>query len=192
MTFPVTLGFDLAGVVEAIGADVTTVAVGDAVYGASNMLRQGAYAEYAVLTADEVAPKPTSVDFVTAAAVPIAGRTAWTALFDSAGLQAAVRAGQGRESNRHVGRLSDDIDKVLWLFTMFALQVASHRSQETAACDMRHATNGKAEMFCAKPCHRSTTVRPCSQSRSAGPRPPETPARRCPCAAARTSRSSGA
>ncbi len=88
MTFPVTLGFDLAGVVEAIGADVTMVAVGDAVYGASNMLRQGAYAEYAVLTADEVAPKPTSVDFVTAAAVPIAGRTAWTALFDSAGLQA--------------------------------------------------------------------------------------------------------
>jgi len=87
-SLPLTLGLDLAGVVEAVGDDVTTVAVGDAVYGYSNMIRQGAYAEYAVVSAGEIAPKPASVDYVTAAAVPLVGITAWQALFDVAGLQA--------------------------------------------------------------------------------------------------------
>jgi NADPH:quinone reductase-like Zn-dependent oxidoreductase len=41
------MGFDLSGVVEAIGKDVRTMAIGDAVYGNSNVMRQGAYAEYA-------------------------------------------------------------------------------------------------------------------------------------------------
>src|SRR5579859_3259315 len=46
-TLPFILGLDLAGVVEAVGEGVTAVAAGDAVYGYSNMMRQGAYAEYA-------------------------------------------------------------------------------------------------------------------------------------------------
>jgi NADPH:quinone reductase-like Zn-dependent oxidoreductase len=85
---PFVPGLDLAGVVEAIGDGVSTVAVGDAVYGYSNMMRQGAQAEYAVVSAGEIAPKPASVDFVTAASVPLAGLTAWQGLFDVAGLQA--------------------------------------------------------------------------------------------------------
>jgi NADPH:quinone reductase-like Zn-dependent oxidoreductase len=83
---PVTLGLDLSGVVEAVGKDVTTVAVGDAVYGYSNMMRQGAYAEYAVVSATEVAPKPNTIDHSTAAAIPLAGLAAWQALA-AAGLQ---------------------------------------------------------------------------------------------------------
>jgi NADPH:quinone reductase-like Zn-dependent oxidoreductase len=78
---------DLAGVVEAVGEGVTTVAAGDAVYGYSNMMRQGAYAEYAVVNAGEIAPKPTSVDFATAASIPLAGLTAWQGLFGVGGLQ---------------------------------------------------------------------------------------------------------
>jgi NADPH:quinone reductase-like Zn-dependent oxidoreductase len=85
---PVVPGLDLAGVVEAVGDDVNTVAVGDAVYGYSNMMRQGAHAEYAVVSAGEIAPKPTTVDFVSAASVPLAGLAAWQGLFDVAGLQA--------------------------------------------------------------------------------------------------------
>jgi len=85
---PLTLGLDLAGVVEAIGEGVTTVAVGDAVYGFSNMMRQGAYAEYTVVSAGEIAPTPASVDFETAASVPLAGLAAWQGLFDIGGLQA--------------------------------------------------------------------------------------------------------
>jgi NADPH:quinone reductase-like Zn-dependent oxidoreductase len=84
---PLTLGFDLAGVVEAIGKDVTSVAVGDAVYGNSSVMRQGAYAEYAALRATELARKPTSIDYVAAAAVPAAGLIAWQAL-EASGLQA--------------------------------------------------------------------------------------------------------
>jgi NADPH:quinone reductase-like Zn-dependent oxidoreductase len=83
---PLTLGLDLSGVVEAIGKDVTTVAVGDAVYGYSNMMRQGAYAEYAAVNATEVAPKPNTIDHSTAAAIPLAGLAAWQALA-AAGLQ---------------------------------------------------------------------------------------------------------
>jgi NADPH:quinone reductase-like Zn-dependent oxidoreductase len=85
---PFIPGLDLAGVVEAIGSDVTTVAVGDAVYGYSNMMRQGAHAEYAVVRAGEIAPKPASADFVTAGSVPLVATTAWQGLFDVAGLQA--------------------------------------------------------------------------------------------------------
>jgi NADPH:quinone reductase-like Zn-dependent oxidoreductase len=84
---PMTLGLDLSGVVTAIGKDVTTLAVGDAVYGYSNMLRQGAYAEYAAVSATEVAPKPNTIDHSTAAAIPLAGLAAWQALA-AAGLQA--------------------------------------------------------------------------------------------------------
>jgi NADPH:quinone reductase-like Zn-dependent oxidoreductase len=82
---PFTPGLDLAGVVEAVGGGVSTVAVGDAVYGYSNMMRQGAYAEYALVGAGEIAPKPASVDFVTAAAVPMTAITAWQGLFDVGG-----------------------------------------------------------------------------------------------------------
>jgi NADPH:quinone reductase-like Zn-dependent oxidoreductase len=84
---PFTPGLDLAGMVEAVGEGVTTVAVGDAVYGYSNMMRQGAYAEYALVSAGEIAPKPASLDFETAASVPLVGLTAWQGLFNVAVLQ---------------------------------------------------------------------------------------------------------
>ena len=86
-TLPFIPGLDLAGVVEAVGEGVTTVAVGDAVYGFSNMMRQGAYAEYALVSAGEIATKPASVDFATAASVPLAALTAWQGLFGVGGLQ---------------------------------------------------------------------------------------------------------
>ena len=87
LVLPLTLGMDLAGVIEAIGDGVTAFAVGDAVYGMSDMMHQGAYAEYAVVPVAGIAIKPTSVDFVTASAVPLAGLTAWQALFNAAGLK---------------------------------------------------------------------------------------------------------
>lgn len=84
-TFPLILGFDVAGVVEQIGDGVSHVGVGDAVY--ANM-RGGAYAEYVAFEANVAAPKPQSLDFVQAASVPVAAVTAWQALFDHGGLQA--------------------------------------------------------------------------------------------------------
>lgn len=79
-TFPWTLGLDLSGVIAEVGPNVTGFAIGDAVFGYSNMMRQGADAEYAVISASEIAHKPQSLDFVVAAAIPVTGLTAWQAL----------------------------------------------------------------------------------------------------------------
>ena len=81
--FPVILGRDLAGVIERVGAGVTRYAVGDEVFGwvAKTVLHDGTYADYIALPADQfTATKPASVDFVAAAAVPLAASTASIAL----------------------------------------------------------------------------------------------------------------
>jgi NADPH:quinone reductase-like Zn-dependent oxidoreductase len=81
------LGVDLAGTVEAVGADVTRVRVGDEVFGRG----AGAFAEYACARADRLAPKPANLSFEAAAAVPIAGLTALDALRDSGKIQRGQR-----------------------------------------------------------------------------------------------------
>jgi len=85
---PLTLGCEYAGVVESVGAAVSSVKPGDEVYGYINLVKNGAYAEYAVANEAEVAIKPKSLDFVNASAVPVAALTAWQALFGIANLSA--------------------------------------------------------------------------------------------------------
>jgi len=82
---PFVPGWDMAGVVEALGAGVTGFAVGDAVFGMPRFPKPaGAYAEYLTAPADEVALKPASLDFDAAGALPLAGLTAWHGLVDVA------------------------------------------------------------------------------------------------------------
>ncbi|MFT7581465.1 MAG: NADPH:quinone reductase-like Zn-dependent oxidoreductase [Myxococcota bacterium] len=88
---PLTLGWDMSGVVEKLGADVTGLAVGDAVYSRPDIARDGSYAEYMVVKASEVARKPETLSHNEAAAVPLAALTAWQALFDHAQLQKGER-----------------------------------------------------------------------------------------------------
>jgi NADPH:quinone reductase-like Zn-dependent oxidoreductase len=74
--YPLVLGRDAAGVVEAVGDGVEGVAVGDEVIGhilLAPPIQAGTLAEYAVLPAAAVGPKPSGLDFVTAAALPLAG-----------------------------------------------------------------------------------------------------------------------
>lgn len=86
-TFPFINGWDVSGVVSASGAGVTGWSVGDEVYGMVNFPQPaGAYAEYVVTSADQVARKPKSLSHTEAAAVPLVTLTAWQALFDEAGL----------------------------------------------------------------------------------------------------------
>ncbi|GAA1595663.1 NADP-dependent oxidoreductase [Actinomadura kijaniata] len=88
---PVRLGWDVSGVVEAVGPGVTLFAPGDEVYGMPRQpLPAGAYAEYLVAPARHLARKPAGLDHVTAAALPLAALTAWQALVDTAD----VRPGQ--------------------------------------------------------------------------------------------------
>jgi NADPH:quinone reductase-like Zn-dependent oxidoreductase len=84
---PLTLGRDVAGVIETIGPGVEGFKPGDEVF-AFLGAESGGYAEFAVAKQDEVAPKPISLDFIQAAAVPLAAETAWQALFDHGHLQA--------------------------------------------------------------------------------------------------------
>src|SRR5215467_7196078 len=75
-------GHEVSGVIAALGYGAAGLAVGDEVFGLTDVLRDGAAAEYVAVEARNVAPKPRTVDHVHAAAVPRAGLTAWQALFD--------------------------------------------------------------------------------------------------------------
>lgn len=88
---PLTPGWDVAGVIEQLGAAVPQCKVGDAVYARPDMARDGAYAEYIVVRASEIALKPKSLDFIHAAAVPLSALTAWQSLFDAGKLEQGQR-----------------------------------------------------------------------------------------------------
>lgn len=91
-TFHFTPGYDVAGMVDATGAGVTEPALGDAVFGMVNFpLLAGAYAEFVVLAAADVVPAPARLPLAHAAGLPLAGLTAWQALFDVGQLQAGER-----------------------------------------------------------------------------------------------------
>src|SRR5438477_929846 len=82
---PLIPGYDIAGVVEKTGANVTKLKVGDAVYGYPTF--GGGWADYVNVKEWEVAAKPKSLNFVEAAAVPMGALTAWQSLVDVAKLQ---------------------------------------------------------------------------------------------------------
>jgi len=86
-TLPVTLGSEVSGTVVALGAGVGVFALGDAVYGATNDQFVGGYAEYALVEAGKVAPKPAALDYVTAAGLPVVAVTAWQMLFEYARIE---------------------------------------------------------------------------------------------------------
>jgi len=90
-TLPMILGWDVAGTVETLGPEVTGFQEGDAVYGMIRFPQAGAtYAEYVAAPVSQIAHKPANVDHIHAATIPLAGLTAWQALFE----KAHVTAGQ--------------------------------------------------------------------------------------------------
>src|SRR3982751_2748790 len=124
--FPMIIGYDIAGVVEKAGAKVTKLKPGDAVY-AYLPLSGGGYAEYAVTSENEATRKPKALTFEEAAAVPLAGETAWQALIDTAKLESGqtvlIHGGSGG-----VGSLAVQIAKARGA-TVIA--TASTANQET-------------------------------------------------------------
>jgi len=81
-------GRDLSGVVEEVDPGVTTLTTGAEVYAMLGYGRDGAEAEYTIALPGELAPKPRTLDYVQAAAVPLTALTAWQALFEHARLVA--------------------------------------------------------------------------------------------------------
>jgi NADPH:quinone reductase-like Zn-dependent oxidoreductase len=82
---PLIPGYEIAGIVEKTGANITSLKVGDAVYGYPTF--GGGWAEYVAVKEWEVAAKPKSLKFVEAAAVPMGALTAWQALVSTAHLE---------------------------------------------------------------------------------------------------------
>jgi len=85
---PFIPGWDVAGIVEKVGKQVTKFSLGDAVYSRPDIAKNGSYAEYIAVDADEVAKKPTTLSFIESASLPLTGITAWEMLFTAANLQA--------------------------------------------------------------------------------------------------------
>jgi len=82
---PLIPGYDIAGTVVKVGAGVTRLRPGDAVYGYP--LMGGGWAQYCVVAETDAAPKPNSATYAEAASVPLAALTAWQALVDTIALK---------------------------------------------------------------------------------------------------------
>src|ERR1700760_115782 len=85
--FPLTIGWDVSGVIEEAGNKVRNFSIGDEVYGRPFPTTNGAFAEYLVIKASQISLKPASIDHLNAAAIPLSGLTAWQGLFKYGRLQ---------------------------------------------------------------------------------------------------------
>jgi len=88
MTLPIHMGGELVGTIEKLGAGVDGFEQGETVFG---MVHTGAFAEYAIAKAANMVRTPSGLDLVQAAALPLAGSTAWQAIFDEAKLMDGQR-----------------------------------------------------------------------------------------------------
>ncbi|WP_338586979.1 NADP-dependent oxidoreductase [Paenibacillus sp. Y5S-9] len=123
--FPIILGWDVAGVITEIGSNVTKWKVGDRVFSRPDTTRFGSYAEYTAVDEYLLAKLPDSISYEEAAAVPLAGLTAWQVLFTHGDLKEGetvlIHAGAGG-----VG--------------MYAIQLAKHAGAHviTTASEKNH------------------------------------------------------
>lgn len=139
-SLPAILGMDMAGVVAAVGAGVTTFRVGDEVYGMTGGVGgvQGSLAEYAAVDASLLAVKPAHFSMLEAASLPLVFITAWEGLVDRAGVSAGqtvlVQGGAGG-----VGSMAIQIARSFGA-TVFATDagVRSHISQQLGATPIDH------------------------------------------------------
>ncbi|MGW7428507.1 NADP-dependent oxidoreductase [Streptomyces sp. NPDC054861] len=129
------LGYDVSGVVEAVGLGVTLYAPGDEVFGMPEFPRQaGGYAEYVAAPARHFARKPASLSHVEAAALPLAGLTAWQALVETA----ALRPGQRvlvHAAAGGVGHLAVQIAKARGAYVLGTASAAKHEFLRSLGVD---------------------------------------------------------
>lgn len=123
---PFTLGWDVAGVVDALGRGVTRFAVGDEVLGMPLFPRQAAaYADYVTAPSRQFVRKPAAMTVKQAAALPLAGLTAWQALVDTAHVQAGQRV-LVHAAAGGVGHLAVQIAKALGAHVIGTASPANH------------------------------------------------------------------
>ncbi|ACU59421.1 NADP-dependent oxidoreductase [Chitinophaga pinensis] len=134
-TLPAILGWDIAGEVVSVGEGVSKFITGDRIFGMSNFPNPGnAYAEYAVVQEDEFAIIPKDISFEVAAGTPLAGLTAWEALFDHAGItwgqRVLIQAAAGG-----VGHIAVQLAKWKHCFVAATASAANHPFLEQLGVD---------------------------------------------------------
>ena len=123
LKLPIMLGGEIAGTIERTGDEVRDFKEGDAVYG---IIPSGGFAEYAIAKTGETGPKPKSLDFENAAAIPLGALTAWQAIFDLANLSRGQRILIAGASGG-VGSLAVQLAKAKGAFV---IGLASGRNEE--------------------------------------------------------------
>lgn len=142
---PFTVGWDVAGTVDAVGPGVTRFAPGDAVFGMPWFPRQaGGYAEFVTAPSRHFAHRPAGLSEVAAAGLPLAGLTAWQSLVDIAdvrpGQRVLVHAAAGG-----VGHLAVQIAKARGAHVIGTASVAKHDLLHDLGID--EAVDYRAEAF---------------------------------------------
>ena len=98
-TFPIVLGWDVAGIIEQVGSEVTNWQVGDRIAARPDTTKFGTYAEFTIVDDHLLAPLSEKINFDEAAALPLAGLTAYQALFThgqlTKGQKVLIHAGAG-------------------------------------------------------------------------------------------------
>jgi NADPH:quinone reductase-like Zn-dependent oxidoreductase len=123
---PFTVGWDVAGTVDAVGAGVTRFSVGDSVFGMPWFPRQaGAYAEFVTAPSRHFAHRPAGLSEVEAAALPLAGLTAWQCLVDVAAVQPGQRV-LVHAAAGGVGHLAVQIAKARGAYVIGTASVGKH------------------------------------------------------------------
>ena len=152
---PRVLGWDAAGIVEAVGPEVTLFKPGAAVYYAGDVTRPGANSELHLVDERIVGRKPKSLDFAQAAAVPLTAITAWEAFFDrmkvKAGASLLIIGGAGgvgsigiqiaKVAGLRVIATASRAESIAWVRELGAEHVIDHRKPMRAqieALGMKH------------------------------------------------------
>jgi NADPH:quinone reductase-like Zn-dependent oxidoreductase len=125
-SFPMTVGWDISGVVDEVGLGVTRFAAGDEVFGMPWFPRQAAaYAEYVTAPSRQLARKPSGLSHAEAAGLPLAGLTAWQVLVDTArvkpGQRVLITGAAGG-----VGHLAVQIAKARGAYVIGTASAAKH------------------------------------------------------------------
>ncbi|MFD1413678.1 NADP-dependent oxidoreductase [Oceanobacillus jeddahense] len=142
--FPIILGWDAAGVIKQIGKNVTAFQVGDEVFARPDLTPNGTYAAYTAVDEELLAMKPKNISFEEAAAVPLAGLTAWQCLVNFSeikeGEKVLIHAGSGG-----VGSMAIQIAKS---FGAYVASTASGKNETfLKELGVDHCINYKEEDF---------------------------------------------
>jgi NADPH:quinone reductase-like Zn-dependent oxidoreductase len=125
-SLPLTVGWDVSGVVEEIGLGVSRFTAGDEVFGMPWFPREaGAYAQYVAAPSRQFARKPAVLTHAEAAGLPLAGLTAWQVLVDAAAIQPGQRVLIAGAAGG-VGHLAVQIAKARGAYVIGTARAAKH------------------------------------------------------------------